>query len=85
MSTIEKILEKLKTKPNDLTYDELCRILNYYGFEENNKGKTSGSRVRFLRAGDNCSILLHKPHDNVMKKYQINQIISVLKELGDLK
>ena len=47
MSQIEKLIERLKSKPKDFTYDELKRLLNDYGFVENNKGKTSGSRVRF--------------------------------------
>ena len=45
MSKIEKDIERLKSKPKDFTYDEMKRLLNNLGFIENNKGKTSGSRV----------------------------------------
>ena len=36
--------------------------MNYYGFEEDSKGKTSGSRVIFFRQRDNRKLMLHKPH-----------------------
>lgn len=48
MSKLEKEIERLKSKPKDFTYDELKIILNNFGFIENNKGKTSGSRVKFI-------------------------------------
>jgi len=48
MSNKEKLLQRLKTKPKDFTYDEAKTILNSLGFVENNKGKTSGSRVTFI-------------------------------------
>lgn len=85
MSTIEKEIEKLKSKPKDFTYDELKRILNYFGFYENNKGKTSGSRVKFENKELCEKIDLHKPHpNNILKGYQINKAISQLKERGIL-
>lgn len=81
MSKIEKEIERLKSKPKDFTYDELKRILNYFGFIEDNKGKTSGSRVRFI-SNRNIIIELHKPHPkNILKTYQINIIINKLKEM----
>lgn len=42
MSKKDKLIERLKSKPKDFTYDELKVLLNYLGFYENSKGKTSG-------------------------------------------
>lgn len=85
MSTIEKEIERLKSKPKDFTYDELRRILNYSGFYENNKGKTSGSRVEFKNKIFNKDIEVHKPHPkNILKRYQINDVLKNLKEWGIL-
>lgn len=82
MSKKEKLLEKLKSKPKDFTYEELKVLLNYLGFIENNKGKTSGSRVVFLNAND-VKIVLHKPHPrNILKPYQIKDVIEVLEKGG---
>ena len=84
MSKKEKIIERLKSKPKDFTYDEAKQVLNMFGFIENNKGKTSGSKVIFKNELKNIDIVLHKPHpNNVLKPYQINEIIKKLKEMED--
>lgn len=84
MSKKEKIIERLKSKPKDFTYDEAKQILNIFGFVEYNKGKTSGSKVIFKNELKNIDIALHKPHpNNIMKPYQINEIIKKLKEMED--
>lgn len=82
MSKFEKELKRLQTKPKDFTYDEAKNILNKLGFYEENKGKTSGSRVAFINDKE-IKIELHKPHPgNVLKPYQINILINKLKEIG---
>lgn len=80
MSKLEKEIERLKSKPKDFTYDELKKVLNNLGFLEDNKGKTSGSKVIFKNI-DNKKITLHKPHPSkVLKSYQINEILRLLEE-----
>lgn len=55
------------------------------GFEEYNKGKTSGSRVRFFREYDNKVILLHKPHpEDEMDRGAVAELVEYLKEIGEL-
>ena len=82
MSKIEKLVERLKSKPKDFTYDELKNLLNNLGFNEQNKGKTSGSRVKFIKDGI-AEIELHKPHpNNILKPYQIKDVIEKLKKGG---
>ena len=80
MGKIEKLLIKFTNNPKDLTWDELVRILNYYGFKEiTKKGKTGGSRVKFVNEEKNI-INLHKPHPgNIVKQYIIKQILEKLK------
>ncbi len=80
MSKREKLIARLLGKPKGLHYDEAKVLLEYFGFEERNKGKTSGSRVEFVKG--NNTILLHKPHPNgELKSYQVKQLIDTLKEL----
>ncbi|MBP3927004.1 MAG: type II toxin-antitoxin system HicA family toxin, partial [Clostridium sp.] len=46
------------------------------------KGKTSGSRVMFIRDGYG-RILLHKPHPKKeLKAYQIKQLVEMLEQEG---
>ena len=82
MSRLEKEIERLKSKQKDYTYDEAKSLLNKLGFYVYNKGKTSESRVEFINE-KNVQIELHKPHPgNILKHYQIKDIIEKLKEGG---
>ena len=68
MSKIEKLVEKFKRVPKDLTWEELIKVLTYFGFNEiKKKGKTGGSRVKFVDE-EKRIINLHKPHpSNIVK------------------
>ena len=80
MSKLEKEIERLKSKPKDYTYNELKTLLNKLGFLEYNKGKTSGSGVKFIYKY-NRKIELHKPHpSNIIKSYKMVDIIKKLEE-----
>lgn len=80
MSQNEKLIKRFKTRPVDFTWDELIRLLNNFGYELHKKGKTGGSRRRFIHP-IYAFITLHEPHpQKVLKRYQIDQIIEILKE-----
>ena len=83
MSREEKLITRLLSKPVDFTYDELRKLLGRLGYEETQSGKTSGSRVAFYNEKTAHIIRLHKPHpNNVLKQYQLQQIIDELKNRG---
>jgi len=79
MSKVEKLISKFLKVPNDLTWEELVKILNHKGYHEKlGKGKTGGSRIKFVNS-DNDIINLHKPHPkNIVKQYIIRQILEKL-------
>jgi hypothetical protein len=62
MSTKEKLIERFMGQPKDFTFDEFKTMLSGFGFEMSNKGKTSGSRVRFQNTELKIIIDIHKPH-----------------------
>ena len=77
MSTKEKLVERFKTIPSDFTFDELVRLFQLFGFAIDNKGHTSGSRVRFKK--ENCFYDCHKPHaGNTVKKATVRDVYSFL-------
>lgn len=81
----EKYKDRLKLVPKDYTYSEAKTLLCNIGFNEINKGRTSGSRVMFFRESDNAKILLHKPHPgDQMKVAAIKALLNKLIELGDI-
>lgn len=78
MSKKEKLINRLKNKPKDFTWDELTSLLNKLNFIEVQTGNTGGSRRRFINS-DHVIITLHEPHPgNILKKYQLEQIIEIL-------
>ena len=83
MSQKDKLIAKLKSNPKDFTFDEAESLLNYLGFNRNNKGKTSGSRVMFTSTEYETKILLHKPHPRKeLLDYQVKQLIEQLEQEG---
>ena len=85
MGTIEKRRERFMRMPSDFTFDELQRLLEGYGYEKSDKGRTSGSRIIF-KNGNKRPIMLHKPHPgNIVKGYAMKQVYNDLKEAGLIK
>lgn len=81
MGTKEKLVERFKGQPKDFSWDELVRLFSIFGYEINNKGKTSGSRVIFKK-GDS-SYTAHKPHPgSIVKGYVIKQVTEFLTKNG---
>ena len=81
MSKVEKLTERLKTKPKDFTWDELVKLLHNLDFEDVDNGKTGGSRRKFYNRTRNVTINLHKPHPSpYIKGYMLQQIIAKLTE-----
>ena len=85
MGTKEKLRERFLKQPSDFTFEEMQRLLEGYGYEKSNKGRTSGSRVIF-KNGDKRPIMLHKPHPgNIVKEYAMKQVLDDLREAGYIK
>ncbi|MDD4493986.1 MAG: type II toxin-antitoxin system HicA family toxin [Eubacteriales bacterium] len=76
-----KLIERLKINPKGFTFDEMQSLLESLGFRLYSKGKTSWSRVRFLKG--NIAITLHKPHPRKeLLEYQVKQVIDFLEKEG---
>ena len=78
MSKREKLVARFLQLPKDFHFDEMVKLLSYFGFIAVKKGKTSGSRVKFVNDAG-VVILLHKPHPSgIMKEYQLKQVREIL-------
>ena len=81
MGQKEKLLRRLKAYPKDFTFEEAETLLGYLGYQQSNKGKTSGSRSMFTNGHQN--LLLHKPHPRKeLLTYQVKQLIEQLEQEG---
>ena len=85
MIKFEKSKQRLQSIPKDYTYSEAKALLVQISFKEYNKGKTSGSRVKFYREEDKKIILLHKPHPgDIMRVGAVRDLLKYLEEIGEL-
>ncbi len=84
MSKLEKLKNKLNSKPKSSTYySELRTLLTGLGYEEMQGGKTSGSRAAFIHKDTHHIIRLYKPHPgNELRRYQIEEIRGELAARG---
>lgn len=53
MSKIQKLIDRFLSCPKDFSYDDVVKILNHFGYEEQQR---SGSRVRFINQEKNTSL-----------------------------
>lgn len=78
-----KIVEKkLKNNSRDITFSDITTLLEHYGYVQDNKGSTSGSRVRFT-CDEHADILIHRPHpQKELKEYVIKDLRNLLEQEG---
>ena len=83
MTKHDKLIKRFKSQPKDFTYDEMRSLLKRFGYVEETKGKTSGSRVIFYNEELQHSIFLHKPHPgNIIKSYLMKYVEDELTAKG---
>ncbi len=82
MGQKEKLINRLKSKPKDFTFDEVESLLGYLDYKRSDKGKTSGSRVMFV-SDSHPPIMMHKPHPRKeLLDYQVKQLLEILRQEG---
>lgn len=82
MARWKVIEQKLKNCSRAITFTDATTLLEHYGYSQNNMGRTSGSRVRFVMEG-HADILLHKPHpQKELKEYVIRDLHNIIEQEG---
>lgn len=80
MGKIEKLLDELLSKPSTFRFRDFARIMEHLGYELDQKGASSGSRVRFYRKNDGRMLLMHSPHpSDEMSRSAIKQAAKFLR------
>ena len=81
MTKKEKLIERIRHLPKDFTFEELETVLLQLGFEKDDKGKTSGSRITFYNKEKQMQYLAHKPHpSSIVKEKALKDIVNYLTE-----
>lgn len=77
MSTKEKLVRRFCQLPKDFTFEELIRLMHFFGFELDHKGSASGSRVAFVR--NDMTLDMHRPlPGNIIKPKTLKYIYDYL-------
>jgi hypothetical protein len=77
----EKIYRKLKEKPTDVRFEELCKIAELFGFEL--KGGKGSHRI-FVKQGIK-ELLNFQDVKGKAKPYQVRQLIKVVEKYNLLE
>ena len=79
MSKKEKLIARLRTNPKDFTFNEAKTLMGLCGYSISNAGKTSGSRVCFIKGKK--VFRMHKPHPRQeLPSYQVKEIINEISQ-----
>lgn len=80
MSKQEKLLIKLRSRPKDFTWDELCSVMRSLGYKLKN---SDGSRRKFFHEQTKAVVSLHEPHPRkYLLEYQVNLVLDHLHAKG---
>ena len=85
MSTIEKLIKEMLSKPRDFTYDDVKRVLKHYKYAVDEKKE--GSRIVGYRKSDKRVVFMHRPHrsngDNNVLIKALDELIRQMRKNGD--
>lgn len=80
MSKQLKLIERIKSRPKDFTWQETCGLLSSLGYKQ---AKNDGSRRKFFNAETKAVLMVHEPHPrNYLLDYQVRDVLQHLKDKG---
>ena len=86
MNKKEKLIKRFRTLPRDFTFEEVVSLFQNFGFELENKGATSGSRIKFYNEADQNAYIMHRPHpSNIIKGYMMRDLLNFMMKNNYIK
>ena len=86
MNKKEKLIKRFRTLPRDFTFEEVVSLFQNFGFELENKGATSGSRIKFYNEADQNAYIMHRPHPStIIKGYMMRDILNFMMKNNYIK
>ena len=83
MTRVERLAEQLMACPRTFRFDDAVRVMAWYGFALDEKGRTSGSRIRLYREQDGRTLIMHAPHPgNELRAAAVRNMVMFLREAG---
>ncbi|MCL4863572.1 MAG: type II toxin-antitoxin system HicA family toxin [Caldilineaceae bacterium] len=78
MANCQKLLRKARSNPANLRFAEICTLAECYGFQ---LARVSGSHHIYKYPGRKELINLQAGKGGEAKKYQVNQVLDIIKEI----
>ena len=80
MTQAEKLLNDLLSMPRTFDFRDFVRVMKHLGYSLDQKGATSGSRIRFYRKRDGRMLIMHSPHpSNEMSRGAVKAAVRFLR------
>lgn len=78
MSRCSKLLDKAKASPSNLTFTELQRLVECYGFEF---ARSRGSHFNYRRPKGKGVLSIQRGKNGEAKEYQVKQVLKLVESL----
>jgi len=83
VSKRERRLQRLLSRPRDLSWEELTAVLSDFGYEARSSATRGSARTFVNSLQPSAPIKLHEPHPRpIVKRYAIDQVIEELARQG---
>lgn len=82
MSKSEKRTERLRSRPRDYRWDELIALMTSFEYTWVQAGSSHGY---FLNVRTRHKIGIARPHNHILKAYQISDILTSLQDEGHIE
>jgi len=76
MTKKEKLIQKIMNNPENVSFDDLCHVIEMFGFKR--KGGT-GSHKFYVRDGIQGALNVQE-RDGKAKAYQVKQFLKIIEE-----
>lgn len=78
MSKREKLRQKIEQNPKNVRFNDLSRLLEFYGFELR---RTKGSHHSFVAKIAEQEVLLVVPYEQPLKAVYVKQALELIKKI----
>lgn len=82
MGRLDKLLKKAQNSPQNLRFNEFCKLIELFGAELR---KTSGSHSVYKRGKEPKFTISVQDVGGMAKPYQVKQFLNILSTIGLLK
>ena len=76
MSTRDKLLARIRNNPRAVRFEDLAKVLEWYGFELK---RVKGSHHSYVRGHHNLTVPRRTPH---LRSYIVKQALQIIDEIS---